>query len=191
MSGQCGLSQTDIVFVLDSSSTSEDDFVRMLQFCKDLIDGSDYANGDIRVGLITYASRAIEQFSLGQFTTKQDIFDAIDSVLQPRGRRNTADAINAASNMLVENARGSSVQTAIFLMTSGISDVKSRRTIREADQAKANGITIYGVGIGLPNAEELHAVVSIPTRETAFLVDRFEALLDLSEQLFLPKCEGN
>lgn len=179
------------MFVLDSSSASEADFARMLQFCKDLVDGADFSFNNVRFGLVTYASRAIEQFSLGQITTKQDIFEAIDGVLQPRGRRNTADAIRAASDLLTERFSASSVEQVIFLVTSGISNVRTRRTIREADRAKAKGITIFGVGIGLPNADEINAIVSMPSRETAFLIGKFEALQDLSEQLFLPKCEGN
>ena len=71
MLGQCGLTQTDIVFALDSSAqVKEPDFVRMLQFCKDLVDGADFASGSVRVGLVQFGITAMEEFGLSDYTSK-------------------------------------------------------------------------------------------------------------------------
>ena len=188
--GQCGLTQTDIVFALDSSAqVKEPDFVRMLQFCKDLVDGADFASGSVRVGLVQFGITAMEEFGLSDYTSKGDLFDAIDTVNNIKGRRNIADGIRLAKELLVRESRDPLVEKVIFLITAGVSRTKRRRTVREADAAKREGVHIFGVGIGIPNTDEIDAIVSNPT-ETKYLIDKFEALPDLSESLFMPKCEG-
>lgn len=191
MLGVCDNAQTDVVFLLDSSSVvKEPDFVRMLQFCKDILNGADIDSGNVRVGFVLYGSKAVVQFELDDYNSKNEIFDAIDEVPKLRGKRNMADAIKAAIAMLTKDSNRGTVDSTIILMTAGISNVRSKRTLREADRAKAEGITIIGVGIRLPHTDELDAIISEPALETKYVVDRFEDLHYLTENLVLPQCEG-
>lgn len=186
--GKCGLTNTDIVFVVDSSSkVKRKDFATILEFCKDLIVDADIESGTVKVGMVVFSSKAKVQFELGMYQTKAELIEAVEAAPKLRGKLNIADAIQTATVML-RNSRSSTVESAMFLITSGESNIKKRRTLREAKRAKSLGINIYGVGVGLSDTGELDSITS--SSQTRFSIPSFEDLNDLSEILFLPKCKG-
>ena len=67
------------------------------------------------------------------------------------GSTNTADSIEAMRNEMftAENGDRPDVRNMAIIITDGVSNINSRRTIPEADLAKEEGIHIYTVGIGL------------------------------------------
>ncbi|XP_045179088.2 cartilage matrix protein-like [Mercenaria mercenaria] len=189
----CGLAKTDLVFILDSStSVTEENFVRMLQFCKDIINSADTDGGSVRVGAMTFGSVTEVQFNLNSFSKKHYLFDAIDEMTRVSGNSNVADAIRAARKRMftLENGDRPDAENVIMLLTDGLSNINSQLTIPEAKFAHLQGIHIYAIGIGLSDTREIEGIASEPWQENSFSIRNFEELSDLSESLYMSECQG-
>lgn len=163
----------------------------MLQFCKDMLEGADVDGGNVRVGVVSYSTEAEVQFNLNTYLSKSRIFDAIDEIAFIPGSTNTADAIRAARRMFTKSKGDRlGVDNVIMLLTDGISNINSQKTIPEARRTHSEGIHIYAIGIGLTDTHELDAIASEPASENSFAVRTFEELEDLSESLFISICPG-
>lgn len=188
-----GCEPQDIVFILDSStSVNEINFGKMLQFTKDFIGGADVNSGNVRVGLLLYGTTVHVEFHLGDFSTKGALFSAINSVKYKYGSTNTAEALRILRTemFLEKNGDRPSVRNIAVVVTDGVSNVRARRTIPEANLAKADGIHIYTVGIGLADLWELDGMATPPAEENRFSVRDFDGLSTLQEELSSSICPG-
>ena len=75
-----------------------------------------------------------------------------------------------------------------IVITDGVSNINSRRTIPEAEESRDVGIHIYAVGIGLTDTRELNGIASEPASENAFAVNNFDQLSGLGEKIFTASC---
>ena len=172
---------------------TEENFVRMLQFCKDLIAYADIDSGELRVGAVVFSTSALVAFHLNHFDRKADIYDAIDEIPYIFGSTNTADALMLMRTEMFTIANGDrpNADNVALLITDGVANfINSQFTIPEADAAKADSIHIFGIGIGLNDPTELNAIVSTPAEDNMFLVQSFEELNELSEVLYMSTCPG-
>ncbi|XP_069108493.1 collagen alpha-4(VI) chain-like [Argopecten irradians] len=189
----CSNAPQDIVFVIDSStSVGTTNFLRMLKFVKDILAFAEIDSGRIRVGAITYSTGVYIQFHLNSFTSKSQVLSAIDNIPFTGGSTNTADALLTMKSQLFTPAKGdrSHAENIAFVITDGVSNINSRRTIPEAQSAKTDGIVIYAIGIGLTETQELTGISSLPLEEFMFSVDNFEELSGLKETMFKSICSG-
>ena len=193
LNSSCGMASTDLIFILDSStSVTEENFVRMLQFCKDIINSAEIDSGRVRVGAIVYSSSPEIQFNLQSFSKRSDIFDAIDEMQHMSGDTNTADAIRLARKQMFtpDNGERPDADNVIMLLTDGTSSIYKQNTISEAKFAQSEGIHIFTIGIGLSNIREIEHIASDPWQENSFYIADFEELTDLAESLYFPECQG-
>ncbi|KAL3854733.1 hypothetical protein ACJMK2_013983 [Sinanodonta woodiana] len=189
----CGLAKVDLVIILDAStSVSEPNYKKMLTFCKDFLKDADIDSGSVRVGIVIYSTDVQIQFHLNKHSTKSALFAAIDKIPYIYGSTNTADGINTMRTKMFTPANGDrpDVNNVAMIMTDGISNINARRTIPEAEQARAAGIHIYAVGIGLSDTKELNAMASPPASENSFSVKEFDELAGLAEKIFSSVCPG-
>ncbi|KAK7502428.1 hypothetical protein BaRGS_00006381, partial [Batillaria attramentaria] len=189
----CDEAEIDLVFILDAStSVTEPNFELMKDFVKDFLFIADIDNGNVRVGVIIYSTEDYVQFQLNSYRTKFEVFDAIDEIPYRYGSTNTADALKTMRTVMYtpQNGDRPNVPNICIVVTDGVSNINSRRTIPEAEQARADGIHIYAIGIGLTDTRELDGMASVPASENSFAVQEFSELRVLRDQVFAAFCPG-
>ncbi|KAH3726982.1 hypothetical protein DPMN_052889 [Dreissena polymorpha] len=132
----------------------------MLDFVKDIVKLGNINSDDVRVGVVLYSTEVEIQFYLNQYTTEADVIAAIDKIPYIYGSTNTADAMFVTS-------RGDrpEVDNVAIVLTDGVSNINSRRTIPESEAARNKGIEVYVV----------EGMASIP--KTKYLYNWFRSYL--------------
>ena len=82
------------------------------------------------------------------------------------------------------------VENVAMVITDGVSNINSRKTVPEAQLSRDVGVHIYAVGIGLTDTRELNAMASEPKTENSFAVKDFDELSGLERRIFSAICEG-
>ena len=102
------------------------------------------------MGVVTYSTDVTVEFQLNEYATRQEVFDAIDKIPWRYGSTNTADGLLKMHSDLFTYANGDrpDVDNVALVMTDGVSNINSRRTIPEADAAHMKNIHVYAIGIG-------------------------------------------
>ncbi|XP_025106489.1 collagen alpha-3(VI) chain-like isoform X11 [Pomacea canaliculata] len=187
----CDEAEIDLVFVLDAStSVTEPNFQLMKDFVKDFLIIADIDNGNVRVGVVIYSTEVFIQFQLNSYSSKAEVFNAIDNIPYRHGSTNTAGGLQAMRSQMFTPANGdrANVPNIAIVVTDGVSNINSRRTIPEAEQARAEGIHIYAIGIGLTDTTELDGIASKPVDENRFAVQEFSELRVLRDKVFAAFC---
>ena len=180
-----------MVFVLDAStSVTEPNFQLMKDFVADFLFIADIDNGNVRVGVIIYSTEDHLEFNLNTYSTKMDVLTAIEDIPYRYGSTNTADALKTMRTEMYTAANGDrpNVPNICIVVTDGVSNINSRRTIPEAEEARAAGIHIYAIGIGLTDTTELDGIASKPVEENRFAVQEFSELRALRDTVFSAFC---
>ena len=163
----------------------------MLRFLKTFLKHAEVSQNVVRVGVITYSTDVHIEFRMNEYTTKSQVFDAIEQIPYRHGSTNTADALKVMKKMFTpEYGDRPAVKNIAIVVTDGVSNINARRTIPEAESAKALGIHIYAIGIGLADTRELDGIASLPVEENRFIVKDFSELSTLSKRIFLTVCPG-
>ncbi|VDI44329.1 Hypothetical predicted protein [Mytilus galloprovincialis] len=187
----CGQSEIDIVIMLDSStSVGNDNYTKMTNFCKAFLKHADLDSGNIRVGVLSYSTFVHVEFHLNDCNTTQDIMEAIGAIRYRSGATNTADGLKIMRTQMFTAPNGdrNGVTNKLLILTDGVSNINPLNTIPEAEQARADGIHIYTIGIGLKDNQELYAMASVPASENSFSLQDFDELAGLSDSLFNDIC---
>jgi len=189
---ECGLAKTDLVIILDAStSVGPDNFQKMLQFVKDFLANADIDSGNVQAGVLTYSTSFKIEFQIGQYKTSTELQKAIDRIQYTYGSTNTADAIlTMATKMFTTSADRPDAPNIGVVVTDGISNINSRRTIPEAVTARGKNIHIYSIGIGLTDTKEVFAIATPPPEENSFNVQSFDELRGLDQKIFSSICPG-
>lgn len=188
----CAGAKLDLVFVLDAStSVTEPNFELLKEFVKDFLLDADIDGGNVRVGVVIYSDADYVQFQLNTYAKKADVYNAIDDIPYRYGSTNTADALKTMRSVMFTAGNGdrSDVDNVAVVVTDGVSNINSRRTVPEAEQARAEGIHIYAIGIGLTDTKELDGIASKPVDENRFAVQDFTELRDLRHKVIFALCE--
>ena len=85
----------------------------------------------VRVGTIVFSSSAVVEFHLNAYTSKYDIYDALDSIPYVYGSANMQGALNIAIKQMFtpENGDRPDTDNVIVLITDSISNVDTQNTI--------------------------------------------------------------
>ena len=192
--GGCGHAESDIVFILDSStSVTAPNFEKMLDFIVHFVSAADIDSGNVRIGALLYSTDVKVQFQLNEYQTKEDIIDAIKKIPYVYGSTNTYGGLNVMRTQMFTQQNGDrpTVPNIAILLTDGVSNVNAFETVPEAEKARADNIHIYAVGIGLADTTELSQIASPPIAENMFVVDDFQALTALKEKILDQFCPGS
>jgi uncharacterized protein with von Willebrand factor type A (vWA) domain len=162
----------------------------MKDFIKYFLYNAAIDNGNVRVGIIIYSTDDHLQFNLNAYQDKLNMFDAIEAIPYIHGSTNTADALKTMRTEMFTPANGDrpDIPNVAIVVTDGVSNINSRRTIPEAEQARAEGIHIYAIGIGLTDTVELDGIASKPVDDNRFNVKEFSELRDLRSKVFAALC---
>ncbi|KAL4226368.1 hypothetical protein ACF0H5_014351 [Mactra antiquata] len=181
---ECASNIMDIVVILDSSeSVGLDNWRQMELFVEDLINDSNIP--DARFGLLTYKHNVSLEFHLNTYFDKKALMEAVDNLPYVRGSTNTGMAIEVVRKQMFTPRTGDRDRAPNFvvLITDGQSD-DPKYTVDQAEFAKAQGIHIIALGVGLKDVKELRAVASPPADDNAISLKNFEELEAVKQRIF-------
>lgn len=182
-----------MVFVIDAStSVTELNFLIVKDFIQDFLFNANIDGGSVRVGIVTFSNDDHLEFHLNTYKDKLGLFTAIDDIPYRPGNTNTADALKTMRSDMFTAFNGDrpDVPNVAVVITDGVSNTNSRRTIPEAEQARGEGIHIYTIGIGLTDTKELDAMASKPVEENRYSVKEFSELRNLRSDIFSALCDS-
>lgn len=190
---KCGLTETDLVMVLDSStSVTAQNFEKMKQFVKDLLKEADVDRGSTQVGIVTYSTGVYIQFHLNKYHSLSAMLRAVDEIPYRYGSTNTADSLKVLRSQMFTSHNGDrpNVRNVAIIVTDGVSNINGRRTVPEAEMVRSAGIYVYAIGIGLADETELRELPSHPVSENTYTVQDFDELQGLEQKIFTSACLG-
>ncbi|KAL4218649.1 hypothetical protein ACF0H5_021238 [Mactra antiquata] len=156
----------DVAFLLDSSaSMSKDDFNKAKEFVKSFVSGLDVNSGVARVAVVEYSTVVYPILGLDNNQNETTLIDSINNISYKPGGTHTYEAIKYVQENVFKVANGSRSNAAkvVVIVTDGRSD-DNIATINAARDLRAQGVTIYAVGVGsLIDDRELSLVVSQPS----------------------------
>ena len=117
---------------------------------------------------------------------------AIRNIPYIPGSTNTADALLVMREDIFNVATGDrdDIPNVAIVITDGISNLNSHRTLPEAHKSWDQGIHIFTIGIGLTGeTEELDGMATPPASLNRFLVENFEDLAVIRPQVYTKMCE--
>ncbi|KAB1257869.1 Matrilin-2, partial [Camelus dromedarius] len=190
---KCTEGPVDLVFVIDGSkSLGEENFEIVKQFVTGIIDSLAISPKAARVGLLQYSTQVRTEFTLRNFSSAKDMKKAVAHMKYMGKGSMTGLALKhmfERSFNQVEGARPlfARVPRVAIVFTDG----RAQDDVSEwASKAKANGITMYAVGVGKAIEEELQEIASEPTNKHLFYAEDFSTMGDISDKLQKGICEG-
>ncbi|XP_077995023.1 complement C2-like isoform X2 [Glandiceps talaboti] len=190
----------DLYFIFDASaSVGLNNFKKGIDFAKALVDkvgvSAKYAQGGTRIGALTYGSSSKINFHLDDdnLDTPDQVKDALDNIRYDDfdNRRGTAttDALRMVRTVMIPqtnaNLHRPDAKKAVFLITDGRSNMGGNPT-QEANALKDPefDVAVHCVGVGNGVSKgQLKDIASTPTKEHLFLIDTYDRLQWLIDEL--------
>lgn len=93
-----------------------------------------FCSGAVRVGVAIYSTGVQVEFHLNEFSSKADVYQAIDNIPYIYGSTNTADALQKMNSEMFTRRNGDRphIPNTCIIVTDGVSSVNTHRTIPEA-----------------------------------------------------------
>ncbi|XP_017333441.2 collagen alpha-6(VI) chain isoform X1 [Ictalurus punctatus] len=178
--------EADIYFLIDhSGSIYPSDFQDMKKFILEFLLMFIIGPKQVRVGVVKFASNPTLEFRLNEYNDRASLERAVDSILQIGGGTQTGQALTFMSPLFkeAEKTRGTKVQEILIVITDG----KSQDEVKEpAAQLRAQGVTIYAIGVKDANEQELLEIAADPKR--MYFVTNFDALKPLKNEIVTDIC---
>ncbi|XP_067658619.1 von Willebrand factor A domain-containing protein 2-like [Haliotis asinina] len=186
----CGAKE-DIVLILDhSSSISDSDWKKMLEFTHKLVDNFNVSHDASDIGLMTFNDKLTDIVHLHAFKDKASLLHAIDTRLNKihvNGGTFTHLALNQTLHWFRWDKRHDAVKVAI-IFTDGGSDTKFE-TFSTAVDLHRDNVTVFVVGIGGEiDLYEQMILASDPDAEHMLNVGGYQNLIMYLDYLLAVRC---
>ena len=179
------------MFLLDSSvSVGTTNFEKQKNFVADFAGTFDIAPNAVRVGVVTFASVANNEFNLNTFQSRDETINGIDSIGYIFGGTRTDLALKYAAENSFTVASGDrpDVTNILIVITDGKSN-EPEFTRQEADVLHQLGVKVFAVGIGTGvDDTELEHIAS--TEQYVFRIQNYDAFETLQAELQNSACNG-
>lgn len=190
----CPCGNTDLIFVMDESgSIGWDNFWIQKQFAVDIVDGTAYSDMDAaettRISLIKFSTGVTVVFDLSSdsLASEPPTQQSIWNTPYNGGSTNTWLGLDAATAMFEDEGLENHKWIAVVI-TDGQS-ANSDLTDEAAARLQAIGASVYAIGIGSNlNIDELEAIASDPDSQFMYLVDDFNGLQNIIDQVLNGTC---
>jgi len=185
----CDQDEVDLVLVLDfSESIGVKQFAQVKNYVKNFLKPADIDGGKVRVGIEVFSTFNEVAFNLNNFTSKADIFKAINTLQYIGQGTYTASALKTMRDMFtVANGDRPNVGNVALVITDGAS---YDNAVLEADAARADGIHIYAIGVGrMADTAELEAIANKPSMKNVFKVNNYRSLKNLKNEVYAAVCD--
>lgn len=176
----------DLLFLIDSSgSIFPEDYEKMKDFVKNVIQKSSVGRNLVHVGVLQFSTFPQLQFQLDQFFTKDQMLGSIDAMTQLGGGTRTGAAMVSAE-IYFSTIKGGRPRLKQRLVV--ITDGEAQDEVKgPAERLRKQGVVVYAIGVMDANTTQLLEISGTPKQ---FYVQRdFDALKDLESQLSLDICE--
>ncbi|XP_043112660.1 matrilin-2-like [Puntigrus tetrazona] len=132
-----------------------------------------------RVGLLQYSSKVRSEFTLGQYRSASELQEAI-AALSYMGRESM---IGPALQYLIQNSFKNSSRTSQRVAVV-FTDGRSQHNVHKwSSKVKADGITVYAVGVGETAEEELKFIASEPQQKHVYYAEDFSQMEKITDKL--------
>jgi len=164
-SHKCASKPTDLMFLLDSSSSEGDaNFHKQVAFVSNVADSLEVAPDKIQIGLATFSTMVSTVIPLNMYNNNADLRAAIGKTPYIPGMTNTGQALQYARTDMMSPTQGRRLEAraVLVLLTDGRS-LRPADTAAQAQALKNTGALVIAVGIGRDvDASELNAIASGP-----------------------------
>ncbi|KAK3084330.1 hypothetical protein FSP39_011641 [Pinctada imbricata] len=185
----CRPGPVDLLFVLDTSSSSQDDCYRMKGYMSTIVNQLAVGPDDFQIGAVTYSFSPTLEWSFTQYSDNETVIQAIDSINCTGGATYTGKALEYAIEVFsdpINGGRQNSAFKQIVLITDGLSTDRSN-TIQQSWNVMSNSIKLYVVGLGhYVDHRELNAMVH--DSRYVFSTKDNELLLTILRETAHPDC---
>ncbi|XP_045153631.1 collagen alpha-5(VI) chain [Echinops telfairi] len=185
-----GIQLLDVVFVLDNSgSISEEQLQSMMNLTIHLVEKANVASDRVQFGALKYSDHPETLFYLNTYSSRKGITENLRRRRATGGSTYTAKALDY-SNTLFTEEHGSrlrqGVKQILIIITDGVSHDRDHLN-HTALKLREKGITIYAVGVGKADRDELEMMAG--SKENAIHVENFDKLKDIHQLLRDSLCE--
>ncbi|XP_061169390.1 matrilin-2-like, partial [Saccostrea echinata] len=185
----CDMKPVDLVFVVDeSTSIGKTNFNKMKNFLENLVDQITISNTAFRVGLVKFHTSATTVFDLNTYSQKSSIKRAIQNMSYVRGGTSIGEGIKSGRTVFSRSSRKDATKVMI-LLTDGQSKNKTL-TAQEANRAKSKGVSIFVIGIGDVDREEITSAASEPTCVHVFMLQGFSGISNILYDVKRRSCKA-
>jgi uncharacterized protein YegL len=181
--------QLDVMLVLDTSgSIDRNEMAQMKDFAINLVNAFDVSDTATRFGIVRFGSTAQVLQSLSG--DRNTVYTTIQSI---SARQNEGTDIGPAVNIAHDEFRAngsSTVPQVMILLSDGANENATTDPTIEAQQARADNITIISIAVGDDTDEPLlKDIASDPDDQYFFKVDNFDGLNDIVSGLAAEACQ--
>ncbi|XP_054638754.1 collagen alpha-6(VI) chain isoform X2 [Dunckerocampus dactyliophorus] len=178
--------EADIFFLIDhSGSIQPTDFYDMKKFIIEFLNTFRIGPQHVRMGVAKYADAPNLEFDLTAYTDVKSLEKAVEAIVQVGGGTETGRALEFMVPQFDRAmvTRGQKVPEYLVVITDGKSsdDVKV-----PADKLRAQGVTVYAIGVKNAVMDELNEISGNPKR--TFFVNNFDALNPIKDDIITDIC---
>ncbi|KAJ8371487.1 hypothetical protein AAFF_G00308050 [Aldrovandia affinis] len=185
-SGCVQTEEADFYFLIDhSGSIYPRDFQDMKKFILEFLHMFRIGPNQVRVGVVKFADGPTLEFTLTEYTDSRSLESAVDRIVQVGGGTEIGRALTFMGP-LFKNAvksRGEKVPEFLIVITDGKSSDKVEGPAKEL---RAQGVTIYAIGVRGADEAELLEIAGSP--EKKFFVNDFDALKPIKDEIVTDIC---
>nr|XP_015212368.1 PREDICTED: collagen alpha-6(VI) chain [Lepisosteus oculatus] len=178
----CKKNQADIVFLIDSSgSIKSEDYQKMKDFMKKIIQKLDIGRDKVRIGAKQYCHLEQDEFELDDYSQASDLMKAVDGMNQLGGGTLTGQALHSVSKNF-QKAR-KDVNKILIVITDGEAQDE---VLQPAAALRNEGIFIFSIGVFGANYVQLEEISGSPAN--IFYIQNYEALFGILDKVIFSIC---
>ncbi|XP_039662109.1 collagen alpha-6(VI) chain [Perca fluviatilis] len=182
----------DVVFIVDESgSIGKERFQLVRTFLHSMVNVLEVSQSKVRVGIVTYNTKATAQVYLDSFDDKNDLLNFIKILPYHEGGTHTGEALKFTQERVFIDKRGSRKDKGVQQVAVVITDGESQDNVSTAAyNLRRDGVTIYAIGVENANEAQLVEMASYPPHKHKFIVDSFAKLKSLEQSLQKTMCQN-
>uniref|UniRef100_A0A8C5QV57 Cochlin n=1 Tax=Leptobrachium leishanense TaxID=445787 RepID=A0A8C5QV57_9ANUR len=176
----------NIGFLIDGSSSVGDlNFRLMLEFIMSIVRAFEVSDVGAKVGAIQFTYDQRTEIGLNDFSSKEEVMQALRNVRYMSGGTATGDAINFAVRTLFQSTKEGHNKNFLVIITDGQSydDVRG-----PANAAHAAGVTVFTVGVAWAPLDDLKDMASEPKNSHTFFTREFPGLEQIAPSIVRGIC---
>ncbi|KAK7105719.1 hypothetical protein V1264_017063 [Littorina saxatilis] len=184
--------ELDLAFLMDSSgSIMSSDYKLQLNFVAQVVNALPVGSNKVQIANVVFGTLAKVTFNFNNYTDKQDILDDIRNTDKDNGGTNTPTALNLTRTEVFNPKNGArpSARKVAVLLTDGES-YDFNLTVKEAEKLRSEGVTVFTIGVGFINLQELLAVASEPACTHVYVLDNYAHIDSILYEIQKNTCEA-
>uniref|UniRef100_A0A4W5RXV3 VWFA domain-containing protein n=1 Tax=Hucho hucho TaxID=62062 RepID=A0A4W5RXV3_9TELE len=177
--------EADIFFLIDQSSIEYSDLADMKTFINEFIHTFHIGPHHVRVGVVKFSHTPTLEFDLTTYPDKPSVEKAVDGITQLGGGTRTRLELTSMGPYFdrAKATRSHKVREYLIVITDG----ECQDNVKDqAAKLRAQGITIYAIGVKLANDTQLLEIAG--SQEKKFFVNNFDALKPIKNDIITDIC---